>query len=256
MEGGPAALDRFLLDQKPQVSELPQARIDSAGFGLEPLSAVGLRDTDSANDIRLSAAYLGAKRLIDVLGALACALVFSPIIVAVTLSLARSGRVIFAHTRIGRDGRVFNVYKFRSMVVDADRVLAELLATSEEARIEWAADRKLRCDPRITRTGAFLRKTSLDELPQLWNVLKGEMSLVGPRPVVFDELEMYGRAKRYYLAVKPGITGLWQVMGRNDVNYRRRIAMDRRYARTACTWLDVLVLLKTVKVVLARSGAY
>jgi exopolysaccharide production protein ExoY len=192
----------------------------------------------------------------DILGAIVCAIVFSPILLGVTLSLARSGQVIFAHTRIGKSGKPFKVYKFRSMVRDADRVLAELLATDEAARAEWDADQKLRFDPRVTKTGAFLRKTSLDELPQLWNVLKGEMSLVGPRPVVSVELEKYGRASRYYLSVKPGITGLWQVTGRNDVDYRRRIALDRRYARTASLSVDIFVLLKTVKVVLARSGAY
>ncbi|MFT4047395.1 MAG: sugar transferase [Solimonas sp.] len=256
MEGGQAALDQLLVSLKPRDLEASQTNIDSIEFRSDAAVARIPFDIDSTNDVNLSPAYLMAKRVIDVLGAMACALLFSPILLGVTISLARSGKIIFAHARIGKDGKSFKVYKFRSMVTDADRVLADLLASSEEARMEWAADRKLRKDPRITRMGAFLRKTSLDELPQLWNVLKGDMSLVGPRPIVRDELDMYGRAKRYYLAVKPGITGLWQVTGRNDVDYRRRIAMDRRYARTACIKLDILLLLKTVKVVLARSGAY
>lgn len=208
------------------------------------------------DDVHLGGTYLRCKRVMDILGALLLATVFSPIMLFVALSLARSGQVIFSHERVGRFGVPFKIYKFRSMVTDSDRVLAELLAADPSARAEWETDHKLRDDPRITRIGAFLRKSSLDELPQLWNVIRGEMSLVGPRPVIREELKKYGRATRYYLVAKPGITGLWQVMGRNDVDYRRRIAMDRRYARSASLWGDVVVLFKTVKVVLARSGAY
>ena len=137
-------------------------------------------------------------------------------LVALRIRLADGGGVIFAHTRVGRHGRLFPCYKFRTMVANSAEVLAELLARDPAARAEWARDRKLRRDPRITPIGRFLRKTSLDELPQLFNVVRGEMSLVGPRPVVPDELELYGEARIYYLQVRPGLTGLWQISGRND----------------------------------------
>jgi undecaprenyl-phosphate galactose phosphotransferase len=142
------------------------------------------------------------------------------------------------------------------MVPNAEQVLDELFAKSPELREEWVLHHKLRDDPRITLVGYFLRKTSLDELPQLWNVLKGEMSLVGPRPIVQEEIFKYGRAFRHYMAVKPGITGLWQVSGRNDITYRRRVAMDRAYAMKSCFLLDLRILLRTAKVVVGQRGAY
>lgn len=256
MEGGPATLSQVFRKAEIKIPRQGETSTEQLVVAISPDIQRILIDTESSNDIRSAWTYLAIKRAIDILGATVCAIVFLPILLGITLSLARSGQIFFSHTRIGKSGKPFKVYKFRSMVRDADRVLAELLATNAEARAEWDADQKLRFDPRITKTGAFLRKTSLDELPQLWNVLKGEMSLVGPRPVVSAELEKYGRASRYYLSLKPGITGLWQVTGRNDVDYRRRVALDRRYARTASLWLDTIILLRTIKVVLARSGAY
>lgn len=197
------------------------------------------------------------KRGIDVAGALALGVVFSPLIALVICALKLDGGpVLFAHYRVGRDGRRFRVYKFRSMVVDAQTALEELLARHPELRAEWERDHKLRNDPRVTRLGRFLRKTSLDELPQLLNVLKGEMSLVGPRPIEEAELSRYGRAVRHYLASKPGITGLWQVSGRNDTDYGRRVAMDRYYAEKGSVLLDLGILARTVLVVLGRRGAY
>ena len=143
------------------------------------------------------------------------------------------------------------------MVANSAEVLAELLASDPVARAEWARDRKLRCDPRITPIGRFLRKTSLDELPQLLNVVRGEMSLVGPRPVVPDELELYGEARIYYLQVRPGLTGLWQISGRNDVDYERRVSLDAWYVRNWTLWYDVLILFRTLLVVPGRgNGAY
>ena len=190
------------------------------------------------------------KRMLDVAGALTLAIVFS-------LAMRRDGGdVLFRHTRIGRNGKAFQVYKFRTMVPNADKVLAAILAADAELREEWLRDHKLKNDPRVTRIGRFLRSTSLDELPQLWNVLKGEMSLVGPRPVTKEELVRYGRATRHYLAVKPGLTGLWQVSGRNDTNYCRRVAMDRYYASSTSLVLDFVLLTKTVVVVVGRRGAY
>jgi undecaprenyl-phosphate galactose phosphotransferase len=210
-----------------------------------------------AENIRFPPHYVLCKRLLDIFGSIALALVFSPVVLVAVISLRRQGGdVLFRHTRIGKGGRTFSVYKFRSMVPNADLVLRELIASNEELRTEWLRDHKLKDDPRVTTIGKFLRKTSLDELPQLWNVIRGDMSLVGPRPIVREELQKYGRAVRYYLAVKPGLTGLWQVSGRNDTDYRRRVAMDRRYARSASLGTDLVVLAKTVDVVLRRRGAY
>jgi undecaprenyl-phosphate galactose phosphotransferase len=201
--------------------------------------------------------YFFSKRFIDVVGALLLTLVFSPVLLVVTLSLLRDGGdILFRHTRIGKGGKAFKVYKFRTMVPHADQVLRDLIARDPELREEWLRDHKLRNDPRVTTIGKFLRRSSLDELPQLWNVFKGEMSLVGPRPIIREEITKYGRAARYYLAVKPGLTGIWQVSGRNDTDYRRRVAMDRHYACTASLSTDLVVLAKTVDVVLRRRGAY
>jgi exopolysaccharide production protein ExoY len=199
----------------------------------------------------------GFKRVFDIVGALLLALVFSPFIVAIALLVRRrGGPVIYRHRRIGRDGRMFDCLKFRTMVPHADRVLRDLLESHSELKAEWLRDHKLRNDPRITPIGAFLRRTSLDELPQVWNVLCGEMSLVGPRPVVREELMRYGRCVPIYLSAKPGITGLWQVTGRNDTDYRRRVALDVYYVRKQNPLLDLFILLKTTRVVLGGGGAY
>ena len=166
------------------------------------------------------------------------------------------GPVIFRHIRIGKNGRVFPCFKFRTMCINADKKLQELLANDAEARAEWEKDFKLKNDPRITKSGAFLRRTSLDELPQLLNVLRGEMSLVGPRPVIEAELSRYGDFLDDYLMVKPGITGMWQVNGRSDTTYEERVQMDSWYVRNWSVWLDFMLLFRTVKAVLAGKGAY
>jgi lipopolysaccharide/colanic/teichoic acid biosynthesis glycosyltransferase len=196
------------------------------------------------------------KRLCDIVGAIALAVLFSPLMITASLILARTGSVIYRHKRIGLGGKTFECLKFRTMVPDADRMLHELLAEDDTLKAEWLQGHKLRHDPRVTPIGRFLRRTSLDELPQLWNVVRGEMSLVGPRPVIREELLRYGRASAVYLAVKPGITGLWQTMGRNDTDYRRRVAMDVYYVRNQTLLLDTYILAKTVRVVLAGNGAY
>jgi exopolysaccharide production protein ExoY len=204
-----------------------------------------------------SSAQVLAKRALDLSGAVALALVFSPVLLFVGIAMKRDGGdLLFRHTRVGRDGKPFQVYKFRTMVPDADKIFPSLLASNAQLREEWLRDHKLKNDPRVTRIGKFLRSTSLDELPQLWNVLKGEMSLVGPRPITREELCKYGRAQRYYLAVRPGLTGLWQISGRNDCGYRRRVAMDRHYTSKASLLTDLVVLSKTVLVVVGRRGAY
>ena len=201
--------------------------------------------------------YGGAKRVLDIAGTIVLAIVFSPLILAIAILMRRQGgSIIYKHRRIGRDGRVFECLKFRTMVPNADQVLRELLERDPEIKAEWVRDHKLRCDPRVTRLGRFLRRTSLDELPQLWNVIRGEMSLVGPRPVVREELLRYGRNVRTYLSAKPGITGLWQVKGRNDTDYRRRVVLDTYYVKNQNLLLDLYILAKTTRVVLGGSGAY
>jgi len=187
------------------------------------------------------------------------ALVFlAPVMLAVGLAvfLQDGGPVVFAHRRIGRGGRYFHCLKFRSMAVDAEQRLAEILANDPSDRAEWEEHHKLRSDPRVTRLGAFLRRTSLDELPQLFNVLRGDMSLVGPRPIVDAEVAKYGRRFASYCAVKPGITGLWQVSGRTDTSYRARVAMDCIYARRRGLLMDAMIILATAPAVLLRRGSY
>lgn len=165
------------------------------------------------------------------------------------------GPVFYGHFRIGRHGQVFRCLKFRSMRIDAQQMLERLLAEDESARAAWESERKLANDPRITSIGQFLRKTSLDELPQLFNVLRGEMALVGPRPIVYDELALYGRSRWHYLSVLPGMTGLWQVSGRSNTSYDERVALDRHYVMHRSLAMDAGILLRTVKVVLTRDGA-
>jgi Undecaprenyl-phosphate galactose phosphotransferase WbaP len=197
------------------------------------------------------------KRIVDVLGAIVLGLVFAPLILTILFLMRKSGgTVIYRHRRVGRGGQMFSCLKFRTMVPNADQVLRDLLEKDSDLRAEWIRDHKLRHDPRVTRLGRFLRRTSLDELPQLLNVLRGEMSLVGPRPVVREELLRYGRAVGTYLAAKPGITGLWQVTGRNDTDYRRRVVLDTYYVRNQNLLLDLYILAKTTGVVLGGSGAY
>ena len=190
--------------------------------------------------------------------ALALLLFFAPVMLAVAVAVfvQDGGPMIFAHQRVGRGGRLFAVLKFRSMATDAPTRLQHLLDTDPEARVQWERDHKLRNDPRITPLGEFLRRSSLDELPQLFNVLRGEMSLVGPRPIVQAEACRYGRRINDYCSVRPGITGLWQVSGRNDTSYKRRVALDVLYCRRKSLLLDLQVLLMTVPAVLMRRGSY
>lgn len=166
------------------------------------------------------------------------------------------GPIFYRQTRIGRAGKRFQVWKFRSMVVNADQVLVQYFERYPQMRRDWAQDQKLKEDPRITRVGRFLRQTSLDEMPQLWNVLRGEMSMVGPRPIISEEVPRYGDKFKLYLQVLPGITGLWQVSGRNNITYAERVNFDTYYVRNWSVWLDIYILIRTVKVVLAGDGAY
>jgi len=199
-----------------------------------------------------------ANRGMNLCVACVALLFFLPLMVLVALAIwcQDRGPVFFAHRRIGRDGRTFPCLKFRSMAIDAQERLQSLLESDPQARAEWERDHKLRNDPRVTPLGVFLRKSSLDELPQLLNVLRGEMDLVGPRPIVDGEVLKYGARFRHYCSVNPGITGLWQVSGRNDTTYRSRVAMDCLYARTKSLPLDLWILAATVPAVLLRKGSY
>ncbi len=178
------------------------------------------------------------------------------IILVFLIKLDSPGPVFFRQIRIGRLGRKFAVYKFRTMVQNADQVLQDYLDKSPELKVEWLATHKLKQDPRVTRLGSLLRTWSLDELPQLWNVIIGDMSLVGPRPIVDAEVEKYGKCFELYIQVRPGLTGLWQVSGRNNTTYERRVELDEYYVRNRSLKLDLQILLKTVLVVLKKDGAY
>ncbi len=237
-----------------------------------PLPVTGHAAPPAANDAAMSAAAAGLpagigpgpvgrvfKRIFDLASVVVILALFWWAIIAVMIAvrLTTGSPVIFGHTRVGRDGREFKCYKFRSMVPNAEEVLARLLATNAEAQAEWQRDFKLKDDPRITKVGRFIRKTSLDEFPQLWNVVKNEMSIVGPRPVVRRELDLYyDGARAHYLGVKPGLTGLWQVNGRNDIDYAGRVALDREYVESWSLWTDFMIVMRTVGVLFHRRGAY
>ena len=201
----------------------------------------------------------GFKRVADLAGAAAIALallVLAPVLLAIVVAIKLDGGPVLYHqTRVGFGGKRFPCFKFRSMIVNSDQVLKDYLARNPEAAAEWQRDVKLRRDPRITAVGRFLRKTSLDELPQLLNVVRGEMSLVGPRPIVPAEIERYGADIAYYYQVRPGITGLWQVSGRNDVDYPTRVRLDCWYVKNWTFWHDIAILFKTIPALVTGRGA-
>ena len=234
-----------------------------------PMQGIPLHDTDMSYffshqilsfQLRNNLNHLSSriiKRCFDIVISFTMLLLLSPVMLLLSWLVSRDGGpIFFGHKRVGNQGALFSCLKFRTMVLDADSVLDSLLANNEQARIEWNSEFKLKADPRITPIGHFLRRSSLDELPQLWNVLTGDMSLVGPRPIVKDELTLYGEDAQYYLMAKPGITGLWQISGRNDVNYATRVLMDSWYVKNWSLWYDVAILLKTINVVFHRDGAY
>ncbi len=199
-----------------------------------------------------------AKRTLDIGLTVFGGLLILPLIaiIAAAVRLTSNGPAFYSQQRIGRGFKTFRAWKFRTMVENADRMLEEYLAKNPQLREEWETTHKLKNDPRVTGIGRFLRRTSLDELPQIWNVLRGEMSLVGPRPVVRAEVEKYGESFDFYRAVRPGITGLWQVSGRSDTSYVERVALDVRYVRHWSVWLDIYLLARTFSVVFRGSGAY
>ena len=198
------------------------------------------------------------KRLIDIAAIVLTLPIVLPIMILLGLltKLTSKGPIFYGHKRIGKNGKEIKCWKFRSMCVNSQEILEEILATDPVRRAEWEKDRKFIDDPRVTKFGKFLRKTSLDELPQLINILLGQMSLVGPRPVTEPELVKYGEYKDYVLSVSPGLTGMWQVSGRSDTGYEERITYDTYYIQNWSIWLDIWILIKTVWVVLIGKGAY
>lgn len=204
------------------------------------------------------ASYRLAKRMFDLALVLSFAPFLAPLfaVIAALVKLSSKGPVFFRHGRVGQFGRPFNVWKFRTMHVHSEDVLQEYLRAHPEAEQEWKQSHKLRFDPRITRVGRILRKTSLDELPQLWNVLVGDMSLVGPRPIVKAEIAKYGERFFFYSCAKPGVTGLWQVSGRSRLSYDERTQLDERYVRQWRITFDLIILLRTVRMVFLADGAY
>jgi len=198
------------------------------------------------------------KRWLDISAILLMSPVVLPVmgVIAMAIRMDSFGPILITQRRVGRHGRSFRMWKFRSMVVDAEARLARHLASDPAAREEWEANQKLRSDPRVTPLGKLLRRSSLDELPQLWNVLRGEMSLVGPRPIVRDEVERYHKVYPLYTQSRPGLTGLWQVSGRSNISYARRIVLDQIYIRRWSIGMDLKILLRTVPAVLFGRGAY
>ncbi|MBR8833956.1 MAG: sugar transferase [Stigonema ocellatum SAG 48.90 = DSM 106950] len=200
------------------------------------------------------------KRLFDIVFSLLVLVLFSPVylILALLIALSSVGPIFYVQERVGKNYKPFNCIKFRTMVSNADEVLMQMMETSPHLRQEFEANFKLKQDPRITKIGQFLRMTSLDEFPQFWNVLKGDMSVVGPRPLVAEELPKYGCYIDQILTIRPGITGLWQVSGRNDIPYPRRVQIDLYYVKCKNFWLDLWIIVKTIGVVVVpkNNGAY
>lgn len=237
----------------PETEELPVSNMEMHRLYSENLVVISVKNN-------LSCWYNQFfKRAFDLSVATLGTIAISPFLlgIAIAIKVCSPGPAIYAHRRIGRNGAHFNCYKFRSMVSDSDKRLKEFLEANPEAAKEWEESHKLKHDPRVTKIGALLRKTSLDELPQLFNVIRGQMSLVGPRPIVDEEIIKYDVFFSDYTLVRPGMTGLWQTSGRSDTSYSRRVRLDAWYVRNWNIWLDISLLVKTVRVVLSsRSGAY
>lgn len=198
--------------------------------------------------------YEFVKRIMDLVGSILGLIVLSPIflVLAVIVKIDSPGPVFFAHKRLGHNGKLIKVYKFRTMVINAEELLKSL---PQEQKEEFAKNFKLENDPRITKVGNFLRKSSLDELPQLLNILKGDLSIVGPRPIVEKEIKNYGIYSEKLLTVKPGLTGNWQANGRSDTTYEERVEMDMQYIDSRSIWLDIKIIFKTFSAVIKRQGA-
>jgi Undecaprenyl-phosphate galactose phosphotransferase WbaP len=198
------------------------------------------------------------KRTLDLIFSFVIGLFTLPLmaLIAIIIRIDSKGSIFYQHQRIGKGGENIDIYKFRSMVINADQVLEDYLTKHPDVETEWANKHKLSKDPRVTRIGRFLRKTSLDELPQLWNVFRGELSMVGPRPIVEQEIPHYEAGFTLYKLVRPGMTGLWQASGRTDTTYQDRVRYDEYYVRNWSIWLDIYILLRTIWVVIRGQGAY
>ena len=236
----------------PELFGLPTSNITARGMMEEQAVVLRVQNNLARKSNRIM------KRIFDIVATVCGGLLILPIlaIVAVLIYLDSPGPIVFGHKRVGQGGKEFPCYKFRSMVPNAQEALEVYLKENPTAREEWERDFKLKDDPRVTRIGKFLRKTSLDELPQLWNVLVGDMSLVGPRPIVRDEIVKYGDYINDFYLVPPGITGVWQVSGRSDTTYEERVLMDSWYVHNWSVWIDIVYLLKTVLAVVKSKGAY
>lgn len=236
----------------PNLIGVPTGSVEIEKFYNERLILLGLKNNLARPINRL------IKTLFDYCVTTVGIVLISPVMLGISFWIwfDSPGPVIFKHERVGMGGKPFYCYKFRTMCEDADEKLSQLLKDNPGVREEWEKEYKLKDDPRVTRCGAFLRKTSLDELPQVFNVLLGDMSLVGPRPVTPEELPRYGHFADDYLMVKPGITGIWQVSGRSDTTYEERVQMDSWYVRNWSIWIDMVLLFRTFKTVISRSGAY
>lgn len=201
----------------------------------------------------------GIKRLVDIIAGLAGTILLIPITICIYIAKKilkeNDGPIFYDQLRIGKDGKHFKLYKYRSMVIGADKILEEYLAENEEARIEFEQNQKLKNDPRITKLGSFIRKTSLDEFPQFINILKGDMSLVGPRPIVDREVELFGDKMKTVHSVRPGLTGYWAANGRSDTTYEQRVEMEAYYAENFSLLLDIKIIFKTIKSVIKKEGA-
>jgi Undecaprenyl-phosphate galactose phosphotransferase WbaP len=257
-EDRPAAISSLIADH---LYTIPHVHVLSEFTGLpdhwNPQQLDGLTGIHLEQNLMLPLPRV-TKRCIDLAASILGGIVLLPLLfyLAVAVKMSSRGPIVYAHERIGRNGRRFKAWKFRTMFQNADLVLEHYLEEHPELLEEWTRDHKLRFDPRVTRIGRFLRKTSLDELPQLWNVIRGDMSLVGPRPIVTAEIEKYGLYYGLYTMVKPGITGLWQVSGRNNTTYDERVQLDAYYVRNWSPWMDLYLLLRTIRIVLFAKGAY
>ena len=236
----------------PELFGLPTSNISARGMMEEQAVILRVQNNLARKSNRIF------KRIFDIVATVCGGILILPIlaIIAILIYLDSPGPIVFGHKRVGQGGKSFFCYKFRSMVPNAQEALEQYLKDNPTAREEWERDFKLKDDPRVTRIGKFLRKTSLDELPQLWNVLVGDMSLVGPRPIVRDEIVKYGDYINDFYLVPPGITGVWQVSGRSDTTYEERVLMDSWYVHNWSVWIDIVYLLKTVLAVVKSKGAY
>jgi Undecaprenyl-phosphate galactose phosphotransferase WbaP len=257
-ESRPAAIASLIADH---LYTIPHVHVLSEFTGLpdhwNPQQIDGLTGIHLEQNLMLPLPRF-MKRCMDLVASIIGGIILLPLFfyLAVAVKLSSRGPIVYYHERIGINGRRFKAWKFRSMFQNADTMLEHYLEEHPELRDEWERDHKLKYDPRVTKIGKFLRKTSLDELPQLWNVIRGEMSLVGPRPIVEAEIVKYGPYYGLYTMVKPGITGLWQVSGRNKTTYEERVQFDAYYVRNWSPWLDLFLLLRTIRIVLFAKGAY